>query len=68
MKKYEPHRFPKRPTREKTKVEVFYKKYEISFLNDVCEKITEFGVKEKSIPKILEKVYREMKAVDDSKD
>lgn len=55
-------------TAGKTKVEVFYKKYEIPFLNGLYQKITEFEVEETSIPKILEKVYREMSIVDGSKD
>lgn len=68
MKKYEAHEFPKRQAKQKTKVEVFYKKYEIPFCNDVYEKITEFEVEGRSLPEILEKVYREMNIVDGSKD
>ena len=45
---------------KKNKVEVFYKKYETPFSNDIYEKITEFEVEGTSIFKILEKVYREM--------
>lgn len=63
MKKYEAHEFPKRQAKEKTKVEVFYKKYQIPFVNNIYERITEFEVEETSIPKILEKVYREMNIV-----
>lgn len=68
MKKYEPHRFPKRQTRQKTKVEIFYKKHEVPFLSDLYEKITKFKGEETGIPKILEKVYRERNIVDGSKD
>jgi len=68
MKKYQAHEFPKRQTRDKIKVEVFYKKYEIPFFNGTYEKITEFEVEETSIPKILEKVYREMNIVDGKED
>jgi len=45
---------------KKNKVEVFYKKHETSFSDDIYEKITEFEVGGTSIFKILEKVYREM--------
>lgn len=58
----------KRLAAGKTKVEVFYKKYQIPFFNDVYEKITEFEGEETSIPKILERVYREMNIVDGSED